>query len=214
MKEFKVIFWDFDGVIKDSVNIKTEAYEQLFLRYGNEVSSKVRQHHEANGGVSRYEKFPIYLRWAGEPGDAEQVASFCDQFSHLVMQAVIDAPWVPGVLEYLQANHTRQRFVLMTATPQDEMEDILEVLKIAGYFFAVYGAPTPKTKAIKSVLEQLACPTQEALAIGDAETDYLAARENKVPFLLRFTPQNKHLQAKYDLIAFDNLETELAEESV
>jgi|TARA_Y100000310_G_C20511448_1_gene729077 beta-phosphoglucomutase-like phosphatase (HAD superfamily) len=33
----KVIFWDFDGVIKDSVNVKTRAFEKLFLPFGENV---------------------------------------------------------------------------------------------------------------------------------------------------------------------------------
>ncbi|MEC7219091.1 MAG: hypothetical protein VXW29_01645, partial [SAR324 cluster bacterium] len=33
---YKLIFWDFDGVIKDSVPLKTEAFDQLFCEYGEE----------------------------------------------------------------------------------------------------------------------------------------------------------------------------------
>ena len=30
LSEFDVIFWDFDGVIKESVEVKAEAYAALF----------------------------------------------------------------------------------------------------------------------------------------------------------------------------------------
>ena len=33
----KVIFWDFDGVIKDSVKVKSLAFERLFSDYGNNI---------------------------------------------------------------------------------------------------------------------------------------------------------------------------------
>ena len=33
---YKLIFWDFDGVIKDSVPLKTEAFDQLFREYDDE----------------------------------------------------------------------------------------------------------------------------------------------------------------------------------
>lgn len=57
----ELIFWDFDGVIKDSVSVKTLAFEKLFLPYGKKIAQKVKNHHEANGGVSRFEKIPLYL---------------------------------------------------------------------------------------------------------------------------------------------------------
>ena len=56
-----IIFWDFDGVIKDSVQIKSKAFGNLFAQFGNIISKRVIEHHESNGGMSRFEKIPIYL---------------------------------------------------------------------------------------------------------------------------------------------------------
>ena len=61
---FKLIFWDFDGVIKESVSIKTTAFVKLFENFGSEVTAKIKMHHEDHGGMSRFKKIPIYLRWA------------------------------------------------------------------------------------------------------------------------------------------------------
>ena len=57
----KYIFWDFDGVIKESVEVKSDAFENLFKSFGDEVAKKVRNHHEENGGVSRFDKLPLYV---------------------------------------------------------------------------------------------------------------------------------------------------------
>jgi len=203
-----VVFWDFDGVIKDSVAAKSVGFEQLFLPYGREVATRVRQHHEAHGGVSRFDKMPIYLGWAGEPVTAARIDDFCAKFSRLVLQAVIDSPWVPGVREYLQAHHARQCFALMTATPQVEIQQILLALKVAGCFHAVYGAPTPKSAAMREMLGRLACPPERALAVGDSETDFHAAEANGVPFLLRRTAINQAFQTRYPGPAFDDLNYE------
>ena len=53
IKPCKLIFWDFDGVIKDSVEVKTHAFEYLFPDGDADFLRKVRMHHEANGGMSR-----------------------------------------------------------------------------------------------------------------------------------------------------------------
>lgn len=204
----RIVFWDFDGVIKDSVAVKSVGFEQLFLPYGQEVADRVRQHHEAHGGVSRYKKMPIYLEWAGETATAANVQHFCDRFSVLVQQAVIDAAWVPGVREYLLARHAAQCFVLVTATPQKEIEQILGALQIAHCFREVYGAPTSKAEAISRVLQHLKCPPEDALMIGDSETDLEAADANGVSFLLRRTGLNRSLQARYSGPTFDKLDHE------
>jgi phosphoglycolate phosphatase-like HAD superfamily hydrolase len=208
VKESKVIFWDFDGVIKDSVAVKTSAYVQLFQPYGEKVAERVRSHHQEHGGVSRYEKIPLYLSWAGEPTDSSTVSRFCESFSKLVKQAVIDAPWVYGVREYLVENAKRQYFVLITATPQEEIEEILIASGISGCFSEVYGAPIPKTEAIKRVLCHLQCQHESALVIGDAESDFQAAMENKVPFLLRSTSENQSFREKFTGRYFEDVELE------
>ena len=41
IKKAKTIFWDFDGVIKDSVSVKSDAFEELFLPFGSDVAKKL-----------------------------------------------------------------------------------------------------------------------------------------------------------------------------
>lgn len=192
------IFWDFDGVIKDSVDVKTAAFESLFLPYGSIVASRVRAHHESHGGVSRFDKIPLYLEWAGLPTTADQINVFCNRFSSLVLQGVVDSPWVPGVRDYLLQNYGRQYFFLITATPQVEIEWIVGELGIAHCFCEIHGAPMNKKNAIARVVERRAIERGKAVVIGDAETDLLAACANGITFFLRRTELNKLLQATYD----------------
>jgi phosphoglycolate phosphatase-like HAD superfamily hydrolase len=197
VRERSVLFWDFDGVIKESVEIKAEAYQRLFSRFGDELAARVRAHHERNGGMSRFEKIPLYLGWAGRAASPEDMQRHCELFAAAVRQAVIDSPWVPGAREYLEANHRRQRFILLTATPQVEIEDILEALGITHCFREVHGAPTRKADAIASVLARWRCPRDGALVIGDSQSDHEAAVAAGVDFLLRHTALNRALQLAY-----------------
>lgn len=208
IKDRRLVFWDFDGVIKESVTVKADGFEQLFLPYGKEMAQRVREHHEANGGVSRYKKLPIYLEWAGETVTADRVQAFCDRFSALVYQAVIDAAWVPGVYEYLRGHYASQPFVLVTATPQEEIEQILFALGIADYFREIHGTPTSKASAIRDVLRRWRCPPGQALVVGDSDTDLDAAEANGVVFLLRRTAFNQSLQKRHSGPVFDNLNHE------
>lgn len=193
----KLYFWDFDGVIKDSVDVKTQAYFQLFEPFGLDVAERVRQHHEANGGMSRFDKLPIYLQWAGLKPSEIKVDEYCERFSQQVLQGVIDAPWVAGVEQYLRSNSWQQVFVLVSATPQDELEHILHVLDITKCFSGVYGAPTRKQDAIRNTLLARGIDPSESLMIGDAQADLDAAVANQVPFLLRRHSSNNKVFATY-----------------
>jgi phosphoglycolate phosphatase-like HAD superfamily hydrolase len=194
LERYSALFWDFDGVIKDSVSVKSDAYERLFAPFGAQLSARVRAHHELNGGMSRFEKLPLYMHWAGLEASVGTVSKYCGLFSTAVRQAVIDSSWVPGAREYLQRNHARQWFYLITGTPQEEIEDIVSALGIAGFFREVHGAPMPKSEAIESALARAACARRDALVIGDSTTDYEAAKAASVEFLLRRTALNRQLQ--------------------
>lgn len=197
MIEFSTIFWDFDGVIKDSVEVKTQAYMQLVKPFGAAVAERVREHHEAHGGMSRFDKFPLYLQWAGEEPSPSRVSEFCDQFSQLVLQGVIDAPWVAGIEDYLRSNHHQQKFVLVSATPQDELEQILLALDLTKCFAEVFGAPTRKKDAIRMALAARGLDPHDCLMIGDARADLEAAEANQMPFLLRRHETNANVFADY-----------------
>lgn len=181
----KLLFWDFDGVIKDSVEAKTHAFVQLFLPFGAALAERVREHHENNGGMSRFEKIPLYLRWAGQEPTEDMVRHYCGRFGAVVKQQVIDSQWVPGAPEYIRANPHGQKFVLVSSTPQDEMREILAAIGLDECFCDVFGAPTGKLAAIRSTLERYQVAPEHCLVIGDALADWDAARESGVDFLLR-----------------------------
>lgn len=193
----RLIFWDFDGVIKDSVAVKTEAFAHLFRPYGVELAERVRAHHEANGGMSRFEKFPLYLEWAGVPVTQEKVDECCRRFSQLALQGVINAPWVPGVEVILRRNPRQQEFVLVTATPQDEIEEILAAINLRACFSEVFGAPIRKKEAIRASLAARQLDASQCLMIGDAKADWEAALANNVPFLLRRHSSNRRVFENY-----------------
>lgn len=194
LRSYEQVFWDFDGVIKDSVTVKSDAFEQLFLPFGNELGARVRAHHEEHSGVSRFDKIPVYLGWAGEVNDEATVQEYSLRFSQMVKSKVIDSAWIPGVHEYLLRNADRQQFSLVTATPHNEILEILAALNLASVFRQVFGAPTSKKDGIASVLKESGAEPSNAVMIGDARSDYEAAMSNGIGFVLRRTITNAGLQ--------------------
>jgi phosphoglycolate phosphatase-like HAD superfamily hydrolase len=208
VKNVRLIFWDFDGVIKESVDIKTQAFLSLFLPYGKDIALKVKMHHEANGGMSRFTKLPLYLQWSDIEPTEQLISEFSEKFSRIVTTSVVNAPWVNGAEEFIRNNKYHQTFILVSATPQAELEFILKELNLDNVFCSVFGSPIPKVDAIRSVLNNLGVEPSEAIMIGDASADKEAADENNVPFLLRRHNSNSIMFTTYQGLSINDL-TEL-----
>ena len=204
IKKAKIIFWDFDGVIKESVSVKSDAFEKLFQPFGIEIAKKVKRHHEKNGGMSRYKKLPIYLDWAAKESSESLVSEYEKKFSDLVINEVINSPWVSGVLEYLKIHANKQKFFIVTATPHQEILLILKKLQIKELFEEVIGSPISKQVAISQLINKYSISTDEAIMIGDSSNDYYAAIENEVQFILRKTEFNKNLQKQLKCRTINN----------
>ena len=194
---YKLIFWDFDGVIKESIDVKTKAFVHLFDGYSLKIRDKVRNHHLANGGMSRFEKIPLYIRWVEQAGNEEMINDYCIRFSKLVFDGVINSDWVPGSENYLKSNSHNQNFVIVSATPQKELELILEKLNLTDCFDNVFGSPKSKKDAISEILKSANVSPHKTLMIGDSQADMDAAHDNNVPFLLRVHLDNSSIFSTY-----------------
>ena len=203
-RNFQWIFFDFDGVVKESVSVKTDAFMNLFGSIGPQLKKKIRDHHEANGGLSRYEKIPVYLSWLGLDDSQKSIDRYAEKFSQLVRTGVIKSEWVPGARELIVEASKDSDLFVVSATPQNELYEILEVLCLNQYFEKVFGSPTPKDAALKALVDSYNVNRSRSVMIGDSESDYLAAESNGIPFILRRTDLNKNLQSRLDCKQISN----------
>src|SRR5688500_20334110 len=59
---WQAIIFDFDGVVVESGEIKTQAFANLYRDYGETVMAEVAKYHVLNGGMSRYEKIRYFQK--------------------------------------------------------------------------------------------------------------------------------------------------------
>ena len=115
----KGIIFDFDGVIAESVQVKTDAFATLYEQYGKQIVTKVIEHHEANGGMSRFEKIRFYHdSYLKKKIGKEEIEKLANQFSKLVVKKVIESPYVLGALEYIQKCSKNKIFLFLPARQQ------------------------------------------------------------------------------------------------
>ena len=198
LAKYKVIFWDFDGVIKDSVYIKAQAFEKLFSKYGSNIKKKVVNHHNANGGVSRYKKIPLYYKkFVGQEISPDQVSFYANEFSKLVINEVIESSWIPGVKNYLFNNTYIQKFIIVTGTPTEEINIIIEKLGIKNLFISIHGSPEEKSDAVSRVIKKFNFIKSNSVLIGDSNTDHEAAMSNNIDFIFRGKSSDKNVNFSY-----------------
>jgi phosphoglycolate phosphatase-like HAD superfamily hydrolase len=189
----RAIAFDFDGVLAESVDVKTCAYVSLFEKYGQNIISKVVDYHMRNGGVSRFVKLrTIYDKILKKPLSEDKFKSLSEQFSSIVVDEVVAAPWVSGAKDFLIRNQSRYIFFIISGTPEDELRGIVHRRKMDHFFDSVRGAPKDKVSLLKEVMIEYHLKSEEVAFIGDAETDWCAARETNVPFILRCTSNQEN----------------------
>ncbi|MBF0488047.1 MAG: HAD family hydrolase [Nitrospirae bacterium] len=183
----KSIIFDFDGVLVESVDIKTRAFARVFESEGEAVMASVVEYHLQNAGVSRFDKFRhIYETILERPLSAARFDALCGQFADLVVDEVSRAPFVRGALEFLDnfAPNCYTCFI-STATPQEEIEEIIRQRAMRNYFKAIHGAPKKKAAIVQEILDTHGIHPNTAVYVGDAMSDYKAAAANHVPFIAR-----------------------------
>lgn len=193
----KYLLFDFDGVLAESVNIKTEAFRKMYLSKGEEFAQRVVDYHEANGGVSRYEKFKVFNGdWLGETVTPEKVNELAAVFSDFVVDGVVNAPEVVGANDFLESSQDYTKFII-TGTPTVEIKPILTKRKMSHFFKEAFGSPEKKGHWVKHILKTENISSKECVFIGDALADYNAAMENDIDFILRETDIAAHLFKDY-----------------
>ncbi len=184
VRKYKAIIFDFDGVICDSVNVKTIAFACMYEKYGSEVVQNVVQYHKEHGGISRYEKFKYYHKnYLGIDLTEEQVRSMGEEFSELTMQKVIEARYIENAQEFLTRHSKNYLQFICTGTPDSEIHVILKRKNIFRFFEGVYGSPQSKVEIISEILKRYHLKNTEVIFFGDAMTDFNAAKRTGVDFI-------------------------------
>lgn len=171
------VVFDFDGVLVDSVDIKTTAFVALYENHDDEVVEQVRRFHLENGGVSRYRKLEHFEReLLGRNPGQEAIEELAQHFSRLVVEKVVAAPEMPGATDLLR--HLAQRWPVFVAsgTPEEELREIVRRRGWESHFAGVFGTPRDKAELLRAIAEQLGVEPERLVMVGDALTDLEGSR--------------------------------------
>ena len=181
---YKVIFWDFDGVIIDSMCVRDYGFEQIFKNYSSLQINKLLKYHRKNGGLSRYVKIRyFYEEILGESISDNKVNQLAEEFSAIMkVQLVNPSILISDAISFIKENYQSIAFHIVSGSDGQELQFLCKKLKIDHYFVTIQGSPTPKTELVKNLLNDYSYAKPEVALIGDSVNDYDAAKANKIDF--------------------------------
>lgn len=202
---YKAIILDFDGVILESVDIKTKAFKELFKEFPDKLGEIV-DYHLKNGGISRYKKFSyIYSDILKQKLEKAQLDKLGESFSTIIMQEMISCPYVHGALEFLEEYSKKGRLFIASGTPGDELRYITDKRGISHYFDGIYGTPETKPEILMRILKEHKLGKNDVFFIGDSINDYEGARIAGIPFIARINKDYISNLMQYNLTSVNDL---------
>jgi len=179
----KTIFWDFDGVILDSMKVRDWGFEQIFKSFKKEDVEHLLKYHRENGGLSRYVKIRYFFEeLLSQSIDEEEVLIYAEKFSRLMRKELINPNnLIIDSVKFIKNNFNRYNFHIVSGSDQEELRFLCKELNINNYFKSINGSPTEKSILIKNILNN-SISLENCCLIGDSINDYEAAKINKINF--------------------------------
>jgi len=180
----EVIFWDFDGVILNSMPIRDKGFLHIFKEYPAEKVAQLLDFHHQNGGLSRYVKIRyFYEKILQEPISEEKVMVLAQEFSHIMRQELANTELlIEDSLNFIKKYHSEKKFHIVSGSDEKELQFLCKELGIADYFVSIHGSPTPKKELVSRLIQAHGYSVENCVLIGDSINDYEAAVQNGINF--------------------------------
>jgi phosphoglycolate phosphatase-like HAD superfamily hydrolase len=196
----KIIFWDFDGVILNSNEVRDNGFETVLKDFPTEQIEQLLTYHKQNGGLSRYVKFRYFFEHVrGEEVSEKEVNEWAAKFSIIMLNSLKDKTLlIPETNDFIEKNYLNYKMHIVSGSDQSELRELCKSLEIEHFFKSIHGSPTPKKKWVKELIEKHRYDPNECVLIGDSFNDWEAASTSQINFLAY---NNKQLE-KYNTINF------------
>lgn len=184
-KQYDVIFWDFDGVILDSMPVRDRGFELVLADFPDHQVAELLRYHRENGGLSRYVKFRyFYEEVLGEPLSDERLNELTSAFSKIMLNELGNSDLlIQDSVEFLKSAAPKFPMHVVSGSDQTELRELCRRLQLSDYFLSIHGSPKPKTQWVGELIEQHQYNPSKAVLIGDSRNDLDAARDNKIEFI-------------------------------
>lgn len=184
LNNFRVILWDFDGVLMNSNTSRDQGFQKVLADYPVEQVKALMIYHHANGGLSRYVKFRYFFEEVRkEKVSDEQIQNLAGKFSAIMHQILFDEKLlIKDSMQFVIENFAKFKMHIVSGSDGIELNSLCKFLKIDKYFITIEGSPTAKNKLVNNLLLKFNYSVDECVLIGDSINDLEAAKINGIAF--------------------------------
>lgn len=189
--KFKVILWDFDGVLMNSNAVRDLGFEKVLQEFKPDQIAALLDFHKVNGGLSRYVKFRYFFEEILQQEVSEEVIlEYANRFS-VIMKELLVSPslLINETLQFVKANFNKYPMHIVSGSDGNELRYLCQKMGIDPYFVSIEGSPTPKNHLVADLLERYGYEVTECVLIGDSINDYEAAKVNNIHFMSYNNPE-------------------------
>lgn len=189
LNKYDSIFFDCDGVVLDSNQIKSKAFYEVALKYGEDIAQEFVTYHKKNGGISRYKKIEYLHKEISKDFSVETYDRSVNLFGEIVQKELICSKLVPGVKKFLNSLSSQDLYIVSGGN-QEELLNTFEKKDLSGHFKAIGGSPATKFEIIDKFKSKKLYQT--SLFIGDSRLDYEVAMHYKMDFIFIYGVSEFH----------------------
>jgi len=184
-EELEAIFWDFDGVLLASNEIRDRGFTEVLKGFPEDEVQKLIDFHRANGGLSRYVKLTYFFEnIRNDKATDYKVKQFASSFSLVMRELLIDPQLlIMETIAYIKKWNQKIPMFIVSGSDQEELRFLCNVHSINSYFKRIHGSPRPKDEWIRRILQEEKLNPQKCVLIGDSINDFSAAKKNKIWFM-------------------------------
>ena len=180
----KNIFFDFDGVIIDSMPVREYGFRTIFQDFDAKLVDRLIEFHELNGGLSRFVKIRFFFEELLNTSiNDNAIITYADNFSTLMKEKLTNNKYlIKETVDFLSNNYKQYNLHIVSGSEENELRYLCEKLNIAIYFKSIHGSPTHKNKLVENLFIENDYNKNETILIGDSINDYDAAYINGINF--------------------------------
>lgn len=183
LRGYKTLIFDCDGVILDSNKVKTQAFFNAALPYGDTAAKALVRYHTANGGISRYRKFEYLLaEIVGQGVDQSALQQLLDAYASEVHRGLRECRSAEGLTDLRKLTQD-SRWLVVSGGDQRELRELFLERRLADLFEGgIFGSPDSKIDILQREIESghIQLP---AVFIGDSRYDHVAASHFDMDFV-------------------------------
>jgi len=175
LEQYSSLVFDCDGVVLNSNKVKTRAFYEAALPYGEDLALALVDHHVANGGVSRYRKFAHFLEQLVPPGvEGPALEELLETYAQKVREGLMTCEADSELLRLRELVPSTPWFIV-SGGDQAELREVFAARGLDRLFDGgIFGSPDSKDYILSRELAAGGI-TRPGLFIGDSKYDHEAS---------------------------------------